>query len=30
MKGTQAKQVGPTLAQLHITPNHIDNVDSGE
>jgi hypothetical protein len=30
MKGAQAKQVGPTLSQLHISPDYVDNVDSGE
>lgn len=30
MKGAQAKQVGPTLSQLHVSPDNVDNVDSGE
>ncbi|KAG1432916.1 hypothetical protein G6F57_022582 [Rhizopus arrhizus] len=30
MKGAQAKQVGPTLSQLHVSPDYVDNVDSGE
>ena len=30
MKGAQAKQVGPTLSQLHISPDNVDDVDSGE
>ncbi|EHK64820.1 hypothetical protein KYC_18455 [Achromobacter arsenitoxydans SY8] len=30
MKRAQAKQVGPTLSQLHIPPDYIDDVDSGE
>lgn len=30
MKGAQAKQVGPTLSQLHVSPDDIDDVDPGE
>jgi|GEM_PF-4079180 len=30
MKGAQAKQVGLTLSQLHISPDNVDDVDSGE
>ena len=30
MKGAQAKQVGPTLSQLHVSPDYIDDVDPGE
>ncbi|MCY1560212.1 hypothetical protein D9M68_973240 [compost metagenome] len=30
MKRAQAKQVGPALSQLHVSPDYVDDVDSGE
>ena len=30
VKRTEAKQVGPTLSQLHVSPDDIDDVDPGE
>jgi len=30
MKGTQPKQVDAALSELNVTPDNIDNVDSGE
>src|SRR5690606_36985793 len=30
VKGAQAKQIGPALTQLHISPDDIDNINSGE
>lgn len=30
MKWTQAKQVGPALAQLHIAPDDVDYIYPGE
>jgi len=30
VKRAQAKQVGPALAQLHVAPDDVDNIDAGE
>ncbi|MCY1464609.1 hypothetical protein D9M71_826520 [compost metagenome] len=30
MKRAQAKQAGPALSQLHVSPDYVDDVDSGE
>jgi len=30
MKRAETKQVGSAFAQLYVTPDNIDNIDTGE
>lgn len=30
VEGAQAKQIGPALAQLNVSPDDVDNIYSGE
>lgn len=30
VEGAQAKKIGPALAQLYVSPDDIDNINSGE